>query len=58
MSLEEYKKKVYEYLVNLNKVSPTVAESLMKEYENDFQEFLEENYEPNVVSYGILTHLL
>ena len=58
MNLESYKKKVEECLLKIQKVSTQVKDKLMKEYETDFQEFLEEDYKPEMVAYGMVTHLL
>lgn len=58
MTLEEFKKKVEKCLLEIQKCTTQEKNKLMKEYETDFQQFLEENYEPKVVAAGMITHLL
>lgn len=57
MDLESYKQKIWDFLTKVNKCSPEVASSLMKEYENDFQDFLEEGWSPEAAGTGMMTHL-
>lgn len=57
ISLEDYKKQVYDCLLKLNRTIP-VAERLMKEYEEDFKGFLEENLPPNAAATGMAMNLL
>ena len=49
MNLEEYKKKVEDFLLK-NYNNSTGTTKLMKEYENDFQKFLEDGWEPEVAA--------
>ena len=58
MTLEEYKKKVEESLKKNNNCSIQEVEKLMKEYEEDFQEFMKQNYTPEMVSMGMIMHYL
>ena len=44
MSLEEYKKEVYDHLTKTLKISAEVANDLMKDYEPFFREFLEDDW--------------
>lgn len=57
MSLEEYKQKVEHYLKK-NCVNTTGQQELMKEYENDFQEFYESNLSIPAVAMGMVMKLL
>lgn len=56
--LEEYKKKVYEFLVNTYNVSSTEAKELMTATEAYWQELLEDKLTPQETAYGMLIHLL
>lgn len=58
MSLEKYKNKVFEYLINVNKVSTTEAKVLMTATETYRQELLEDKLTPQETAYGMLIHLL
>ena len=53
ISLEEYKKKVYDCLIKNQKCSIQGANDLMTEYEEDFPEFYEENWTPEAVACGM-----
>ena len=44
MTLEDYKQQVYDYLTTKLRVSTTVAENLMKSYDDFLEVFLEEKY--------------
>ena len=57
MSIEEYKKKIEECLEANYNVS-TKPSPLMKEYEDDFQEFLELDLSVETVAAGMVLHLL
>ena len=52
MSLEDYKKKVEKELVN--QVGMNRSKNLMKEYEQDFQMFLESKYSPQLTATAML----
>lgn len=58
MSLESYKQKVRDYMIKTLKVSTTVANNVMKEYADDFQEFLKSKLKVPAVATGMLQHLL
>ncbi|MBQ7694861.1 MAG: hypothetical protein IJT50_07025 [Lentisphaeria bacterium] len=53
ISLEDYKKLVYDCLLKYQNYTIQEANDLMKEYETDFLEFYEENWEPEVVASGM-----
>ena len=57
MTLEEYKKKVEGFL-NKNYNDSTGTAKLMKEYEDDFQEYLEKNLSVEGMATGMVMHLL
>ena len=50
MSLEDYKQKVRECLTKNYKHTVQENERLMKLYEDDFQEFLSDRWEPSVAA--------
>ena len=52
MNLENYKRVVRELLEK--RVGTTRADTLMKEYEEDFQMFLEENWLPGIAAQAML----
>lgn len=52
--LEEYKKAVYEWLTEKMEVSEEVAKSRMKNYENFFEEYLEDNWSACTAATAIL----
>lgn len=58
ISLEDYKKQVYDCLTQKLNCTIPVAERLMKEYEEDFKRFLEENLPPNAAATGMAMNLL
>lgn len=58
MSLQDYKAKVGECLTKNLKASIQEKEDLMKEYDPDFQEFLEEGLSPEATAAGMAMHLL
>ena len=53
ISLEEYKKQVYDCLLKYQNYTIQEAENLMKEYEEELPDFYEENYEPEVAACGM-----
>ena len=53
MNLEEYKKKVEEFLEANYKLT-TKPSPLMKEYENDFPMFLKDGWEPEVAALAMV----
>lgn len=53
ISLEDYKKRVYDCLLKYQNCTIQEAESLMKEYEEDLPMFYEENYEPETAACGM-----
>ena len=58
MTLEQYKESVFQCLTqNLTRTIP-VAERLMKDYEEDFKGFLEQNLPPNAAAVGMAMNLL
>ena len=50
MSLESYKKKVRECLIKNYKHTIQENDRLMTLYEDDFQEFLDDKWEPSLVA--------
>ena len=58
ISLEDYKRQVYDCLLKYQHCSIQVAENLMKEYETDLPEFYEENCKPEVAASGMATRYL
>lgn len=54
MCLEDYKKAVEDYLTKTFKASTEVTNELMREYEDDFQEFMEEGLKPNAAGLAML----
>lgn len=58
MTLEQYKENVFQCLTQkLNRTIP-VAERLMRDYEEDFKGFLEENLPPTAAATGMAMNLL
>ena len=53
ISLEDYKKQVYDCLLKYQNCTIQAAENLMKEYETDFPEFYEGNWKPEAVACGM-----
>ncbi len=53
ISLEDYKKQVYDCLIKYQNCSIRTANNLMKEYEKDFPEFYEENLKPEAAACGM-----
>ena len=53
ISLEDYKKRVYDCLLRFQHRSIQTAEDLMKEYEEDLPMFYEGNYEPEAAACGM-----
>ena len=58
ISLEDYKKQVYDCLLKFQHYTIQEAENLMKEYEEDFPEFYEDNWPPGTVACGIAMRYL
>ena len=58
ISLEDYKKLVYDCLIIYQNCSVHTAKNLMEEYEKDFPEFYEENYEPGTAAFGMAMRYL
>ena len=58
ISLEDYKKRVYDCLLKYQHRTIQAAENLMKEYEEDLPMFYEENYEPETAACGMVTRYL
>lgn len=54
MDLESYKQKVWDFLTKVNKCSPQVASSLMKEYEEEFPQFLKDGLTPEGAGTGMM----
>ena len=57
MTLEKYKKKVEDFL-DKKYNNPTGTQKLMKEYEDDFQEYWEKNLSVEGMVMGMVMHLL
>ena len=53
ISLEDYKKTVYDCLIKYQNCSIREAKNLMTEYEKDFPEFYEDNLKPEAVACGM-----
>ena len=58
ISLEDYKKRVYDCLLKYQSCSIQEAENLMKEYEEELPDFYEENCKPEVAACGMVTRYL
>ena len=58
ISLEDYKKHVYDCLIKYQHRSIQTAKNLMAEYEEDFPEFYEDNWPPEVVACGMAMRYL
>ena len=58
ISLDEYKNKVRECLIKNNNLSEKAADEYMKEYEDDFQDYLNDGMTPAAVATGILMNYL
>ena len=58
ISLEDYKKRVYDCLLKCQNWSIREANNLMKEYETDLPEFYEKNYEPEAAACGMAMRYL
>ncbi|MBE6371850.1 MAG: hypothetical protein E7055_07215 [Lentisphaerae bacterium] len=58
ISLEDYKKRIYDCLLKRQNCSIREANNLMKEYETDLPEFYEENCKPEVAASGMATRYL
>ena len=58
ISLEDYKKRVYDCLLKCQNCSIREANNLMAEYETDLPEFYEENYEPEAAASGMAMRYL
>ena len=58
MSLEDYKKLVFDCLLKYQSCSIQEAENLMKEYEEELPDFYEENCKPEVAAFGMVTKYL
>ena len=57
-NLREYKEKVRDYLLNVNKLSEAATNRLMKRYEDDFQECFAENWSVSGMVGGMVSNLL
>ena len=53
ISLEDYKKRVYDCLLKYQNNTTQEAENLMKEYEEDLPRFYEENWKAEAVACGM-----
>ena len=58
MTLEQYKEKVCQCLIQDLKRSVPAAERLMKEYEGEFEELLKSDLPPNAAATGMAMNLL
>ena len=58
ISMEDYKKLVYDCLMKYQHCSIETAEELMTEYEEDFPEFYEDNWPPEAVACGMAMRYL
>ena len=58
ISLEDYKKRVYECLLKYQHRTIQAAENLMKEYEEELPDFYEENCKPEVAASGMAMRYL
>ena len=58
ISFEDYKKRVYDCLIKYQNYTMQEANDLMKEYEDDFPEFYEDNWDPTAVACGMATRYL
>ena len=58
ISMEEYKKLVFDCLMKKQNYTTQSANELMKEYEEDFPEFYEDNWDPGAVACGIAMRYL
>ena len=58
MTLGQYKESVFQCLTQKLNCTIPVAERLMKDYEEDFKGFLEQNLPPNAAAVGIAMNLL
>ena len=58
ISFEDYKKLVYDCLLKYQNYTMQEANNLMKEYEDDFPEFYEDNCKPEVAACGMATRYL
>lgn len=58
ISLEDYKKKIYDCLIKYQNCSIQSANDLMKEYETDLPEFYEENWPPEAAACGMAMRYL
>ena len=53
ISLEDYKKLIYDCLIKYQNYTSQEAEDLMKEYEEDMPEFYEGNLKPETAACGM-----
>ena len=58
ISLEDYKKLIYDCLIKYQNYTSQEAEDLMKEYEEDMLEFYEENWPPGAAACGMVMRYL
>ncbi len=58
ISMEDYKKLVCDCLIKYQNYSMQEANDLMKEYEEDFPEFYEDNWPPGAVACGMAMRYL
>ena len=58
ISLEDYKKQIYYYLMEFQNCSIREAKKLMAEYETDLPDFYEENWPPETAACGMAMRYL
>ena len=58
ISLEDYKKQVYDCLLKYQNYTIQGANELMKEHEEDLPRFYEENWKVEAVAWGMSTRYL
>ena len=58
ISMEDYKKLVYDCLIKYQNYTIQEAENLMKEYEEELPDFYEENCKPEVAACGMAMRYL
>ena len=58
MNVEEFKKEVERHLIEDQKCTEEYKDFLMKQYDEDFEDFVKENWEPRVVAFGMAIHYL
>ena len=58
ISLEDYKKQVFDCLLKYQNYTIQEANDLMKEYETELPDFYEENWKPEAAAWGMATRYL